>query len=351
MGGEGLMRMLEIAAKAGRFAWWRGYASWAHPLAYRLSARWGRGARIIRWPVAGFAPCHQKELHISRGDGLGDVLMCTPAIRELRRLNPDCRVTFYTNFPDLVEGLPFIDCVRPVVEAVRNTHWLTYEPSLPPRRHLARIIGDTLGVNVRDVRPSCMVRPELVERYRQDWIGLPRPFIVVTRCASAFTPNKDWPDALWDDLLARLTARATVIEVGGRLSEASVVPAGSYLDLRGQTTLPELVALITAADLHIAPVTGTVHIAAAVGVPTVVIYGGYEPPVCTEYPGNIGLYSPVECAPCWLKTPCPYSKKCLHMITPDQVEAALDRLWKDRERLPHSYGPAGALGGTNRVAS
>jgi ADP-heptose:LPS heptosyltransferase len=327
------MTIAKIAAKAGRFAWWCGYTSWAHPLAYRVSARWGWAARMIHWPVPGFAPYCQNELHLSRGYGLGDVLMCTPAMRELRRLNPGCRVTFYTDFPDLVEGLPFIDRVRPTADAIRSAIWLKYEPSLPPRRHLARIIGDSLGVNVQDVRPSCMVRHELVERYRQNWNGLPRPFVIVTRRASAFTPNKDWPDASWDDLLARLAARATVIEVGGSLSEPTVVPAGNYLDLRGQTTPLELVAAIAVADLHVAPITGTVHIAAAMGIPTVVIYGGYEPPVCTDYPGNISLYSPVACAPCWLKTPCPYSKKCLHMITPDQVEAAIDHLWNVRHRV------------------
>jgi ADP-heptose:LPS heptosyltransferase len=69
------------------------------------------------------------------------------------------------------------------------------------------------------------------------------------------------------------------------------------------------------------------HIAAAVGTPAVVIYGGYIDPVATGYPGHIHLYSPVECAPCWLRVPCPYAKKCLHQITPDQVEATVDRIW------------------------
>ena len=101
--------------------------------------------------------------------------------------------------------------------------------------------------------------------------------------------------------MASLAARATIVDVGGRPSDLLVTPAGSYIDLRGQTTLPELIAVIAAADLHVAPITGTVHIAAAMGVPAVVIYGGYEPPECTAYPGNIGFYSPVECAPCWLR--------------------------------------------------
>ena len=141
------------------------------------------------------------------------------------------------------------------------------------------------------------------------------------------TPNKDWPDEYWDDLVGRLAARGTVIDVGAPPPEPSARPTGSYIDLRGQTTLPELVAAIAVADLHIAPVTGTVHIAAAMGVSSVVIYGGYEHPDCSSYPGNINLYSPVECAPCWLRDPCPYAKKCLKMITPGQVEAAVDQLW------------------------
>jgi hypothetical protein len=91
--------------------------------------------------------------------------------------------------------------------------------------------------------------------------------------------------------------------------------------------LPQLVATIAAADLLITPDTGPMHIAAAVGTPSVVIYGGYIDPVCTGYPGNINFYSPVECAPCWLRDPCPFGKKCLHQITPDQVEAAVNRLW------------------------
>ena len=329
--GSRFMRLQEIAEKAGNFAWWRGYVPWAHPLANRLAARWGLASRLVRWPVPALAPYRRDELHLSRNYGLGDVLMCTPAMREIKRLNPACRITFYTDFPDLVEGLPFIDRVRPMAEQPEIYVWLNYEFSLPPHRHLARIIGDQLGVDVRDVRPSCAVRPDLVERFRNEWSDLPRPHVIVTRRASSFTPNKDWPDAYWDALVARLADRGTVIEVGGPTPGPPVRAAGSYLDLRGRTSLPELIAAIAASDLHVGPITGTVHIAAAMGVPTVVIYGGYEHPDCTDYPGNINFYSPVECAPCWLREPCPYGKKCLHQITPEQVLSAVDQLGSNLE--------------------
>ncbi len=90
-------------------------------------------------------------------------------------------------------------------------------------------------------------------------------------------------------------------------------------------------AAIGAADLHIGPVSGPVHIAAAVGTPAVVIYGGYEHPVCSGYAGNINLYSPVHCAPCWLVEPCPFALECLRMISPRMVEQSVQELW---ERTP-----------------
>ena len=57
------------------------------------------------------------------------------------------------------------------------------------------------------------------------------------------------------------------------------------------------------------------------------IYGGYETPVTSCYEGNINLYTRLSCSPCWLKTPCPYEKKCLAMIHPEMVIEAVWKLW------------------------
>lgn len=325
------MRIRDLPGKAIRFAFWRAYVPWAHPLADILARRRGL-ARLVRWPLPSLAPYRRGDIHVGRNAALGDVLMCTPALREVKRLNPDARVTLYTDIPEPVEGLPFIDGILPWAERPGAFYSLRYEESLPPRRHIARILGDQLGVAVTDIRPSCAVREELVGRFRREWSGLPRPLVIVNRHAGPWTPNKEWPDEYWEGLVARLADRGTVIEVGGPAPHPTAVPDGSYIDLRGRTSLPELIAAIAAADFHVAPITGTVHIAAAMGVPSVVIYGGYEHPDCSGYPGNINLYSPVDCAPCWLRTPCPYGKKCLHQISPGQVEAAVDRLRAEARR-------------------
>ena len=58
----------------------------------------------------------------------------------------------------------------------------------------------------------------------------------------------------------------------------------------------------------------------------------HEHPVCSAYPGNIDLYSPVPCAPCWLTELCPFGHPCLHQITPQQVEEALKQLWEHKNQ-------------------
>jgi hypothetical protein len=41
------------------------------------------------------------------------------------------------------------------------------------------------------------------------------------------------------------------------------------------------------------------------------------------YPWAHRFFTPVECAPCWLTTPCPFGLKCLHAIRPEQVFGAV----------------------------
>jgi ADP-heptose:LPS heptosyltransferase len=272
------------------------------------------------------APWRRRTVDILRPGGLGDVLMCTPAMRELKRLKPECRIRFYTNLPSLVRGLPYIDEVLPAEAAPFGAVFPEYKSALPCDTHLSRALASGLGLDIDDTRPDCVVDPELVRQLRDMWQRLPRPHIVVSRRASDWTRNKDWPEPHWQELIGRLSRRASVIEVGAGAADAAEDFGPGYLDLRG-SSLDELVAAIAAADLHVGPPSGPVHIAAATGKRSVVVIGGYEGPANTAYPQDIALYTPVGCAPCWLRSACPHGLKCLHAITPEQVEAAVLTLW------------------------
>ena len=297
----------------------------------RVGPRSGWLARVLRYPNPLSVPWRRLVLDIVAHGGIGDVIMCTPALRELKRRNPCCRVRFYSKFGSLVRGLSYIDEALPYETRPSPAIYMDYSDEtdfVAPRAPLVSLLGDTLGLRVTDTRMDCIIDPARVGRYRAAWQDLPRPHLAaVRRASSQRTSNRNWQDAAWDTLIPRLCQRATVIELGDTGEPGIHAAARGYIDLRGRTSIDDLAAAIAAADLYVGPMSGPAHIAAAAGTPSVVIYGGYEPPAYTAYPGRVGLATQVACSPCWLATPCPYDRKCLSAISPATVEDAVWSLW------------------------
>jgi hypothetical protein len=260
-------------------------------------------------------------------------------LREVKRINPKCHITFFTRCAGVINGLPFIDEVREFDERPPKSIPMTYEHYSPLTRHIARIMGEVIGLSVRNVQPSCAIDRDLVDYYSEMFLGYPYPRIIVNRNASSWTPNKEWPNEYWDELISSLAKKATVIEIGVSQDQGQGQSSltGDYVSLVGKTPLANMIAAIAAADLLISPISGPVHVAAAAGVRSVVIYGGYEHPVCTKYPGNTNLYSPLPCSPCWLQTPCPYDRVCLRRIAPHQVERAVWSLTDEASRTRKTW--------------
>lgn len=294
--------------------------------------RSGSVARLLRYPNPFTRPWKGQTIELARDSALGDVLMCTPVLRELKRRNPRCYIRFYTKYGPLVNGLPYIDEVLPYDQKPAGALYMSYEEAVPPEVHLSRIIGDTVGLEVTDTHPDCITRADLVEAYRHSFAHLPQPRIVFLRRSSPWTPNKNWPDPNWVALITLLARDATMIEIGQEDTAAGAITSRNYVDLRGKTSLEELVAVVAASDLHVGPVSGPMHIAMAVGTPSVTICGGYESPRGLEHLAgvksatNVFLSSDLPCSPCWLREPCPIGLKCLFSISPAQVEKAIARV-------------------------
>lgn len=266
------------------------------------------------------------ELHLFRDGGLGDVLMCTAVLRAYKARHPRHKTYFYTDYADVVAGLPYIDVVGSSAARPKRAVWVDYHYwiKLFPTAHVAKLMGRSLLTPVADAQPECVVDEALAQQYRSRWAELPHPHVLIQRQASAHTPNKNWPEAHWGRLVAMMLERGwTVIEIGER--SAATVAHERYVDLRGRTTVKELVASIAAADLFIGPVSGPSHVAAATGTPSVIIVGGYELPENTRYDSAVMLTTPIACSPCWLRTECPIGKQCLQSITPNVVLANATR--------------------------
>jgi lipopolysaccharide heptosyltransferase II len=94
-------------------------------------------------------------------------------------------------------------------------------------------------------------------------------------------------------------------------------------DLTGRTSMLELIQQLCRCELLLTNDTGTMHLAAFLGVPTVSIFGSTEPALTGPLgEGHIVLRRHVECSPCFLRE-CPLDFRCMKAVTVDDVVHAV----------------------------
>ena len=91
------------------------------------------------------------------------------------------------------------------------------------------------------------------------------------------------------------------------------------INLAGKTNLREAIYLISQCSLFISNDSGLMHIAGALNVPTVAIFGSTNP-VTTSPVGNksVIVRHEVSCSPCLKKT-CPTDFRCMKLISVEDV--------------------------------
>jgi heptosyltransferase-2 len=139
---------------------------------------------------------------------------------------------------------------------------------------------------------------------------------------------KRWPVERYAELSDRLSESGATAVLIGSPNERDVsdeVRARAHhrpVVLTGKTTVAEVVALISIADVLVTNDTGPAHIGAAIGTPTLVIFGPTNP--LTTYPMSPTaemIREPPDCAPCMLRD-CPIDHRCMTAIS---VEAVFQR--------------------------
>lgn len=147
-----------------------------------------------------------------------------------------------------------------------------------------------------------------------------RPLVVLGPGA-AYGPAKRWPVSRFAELGARFEREAdaeiALVGAAGEESLAAEVAAGlarPALDFTGRTTLRELAALLGRARLVVVNDTGPMHIANALGVPVVAVFGPTDPAATGPLrPPFVVLKKDVACRPCLYRV-CPYDHRCMIRI-------------------------------------
>ncbi len=315
------------------------------------------------------------KILVKAANWLGDAVMTLPALRSLKDMLPQARVTVLTKpaFADLYRGAPGVDevlphergGVRPWLRTLREVRrrkfdaalvfprsfssaFLVYSARVPRRigyagegrtalltdpvrrtrekRHRVHTFHHLLSAlgSPPPVRPPRLeVMPDAAAWAKETLPGA--PWIGINPGAT-YGEAKQWLPDRFIELGRRLASRARIAVVGGpaeaELGERVARGAGG-INLAGKTTVSQLAAAIARCELFVTNDTGPMHVADAVGTPIVAVFGptdGIETPPFGRK--HTLVRRELECSPC-LKRTCPLGHHhCMTHVTVDEVERA-----------------------------
>ncbi|MBK6910840.1 MAG: glycosyltransferase family 9 protein [bacterium] len=311
---------------------------------------------------------------VIRLSSLGDVLLCAPALRALRRRFPDSQIDFLvaSGFADAARLLPEINNL---ITLDRNEGW---RGLLRLRRLLSRqyelIVDLQNSPRSAFLRLACMplmwtksnrfrIKRWFLIRFKwnfygatvpvpiryiraldslgvvDDELGLellhthgPRDEQMIVLCPGAKHFTKRWPVENWQELVSRLESSGWKITVCGSADEADACRsiAGNHPVVVG-TALSDVGGLLARARAVVCHDSGLMHLATGVGTPVVALFG----PTVEQFgffpfrADALVVQQPLACRPCsaFGGNVCPKRHHdCMRQTTPDQVMSTLSQL-------------------------
>lgn len=314
-----------------------------------------------------------------RPDGIGDEILCLPVASALRRLLPEARITFLSSeyaapllahHPDLDEVWTVTSreslrelmvLFRRAVDAVvflkpfKRLMWAAFLARVPIRvatgyrwysvlanrriyehrkdfskHETAYNVGMLAGLGLQPgiVSPPCLVLTDEERAKGQELLqGMPTPRVVLH--PGGFSARR-WRIEHYHSLARELHRKGVGVVLTGTQAEADMfnqrvssdtpLPA-SVLNLMGQLSLRELMAVIASSHAVVSSATGPSHIAAACGVPNVSLFDPRRNTLPTRWQplglGVVLLPDVPTCEKC-IYVACPYWD-CLDRLTVDTV--------------------------------
>jgi heptosyltransferase-2 len=159
-------------------------------------------------------------------------------------------------------------------------------------------------------------------------LGLPAERWIGVSPGAAFGGAKRWLPERFAESASRLSAELDAeIAVFGSAAEAELCESVAALggarahSLAGKTTLAEFIDLAASCSVYLTNDSGPMHVASALGVPTVAIFGATDHAATGPTSDRARIVrEPVECSPCLLRE-CPIDHRCMTRVESGMVVA------------------------------
>jgi ADP-heptose:LPS heptosyltransferase/glycosyltransferase involved in cell wall biosynthesis len=244
-----------------------------------------KGMQVV---VQGDVPEGSLQVDMQHGPGLGDLVMAGPALRALKRQEPGrtIRLGIPRSHLEMAKLYQLADeyDVQDIGEANRYVaiHDL-YHPKHQgdwgnPRVHRSEVIAQHLGVDITELEPFAVtLDTELLAQVRARFMeafGIDPAGCVVIALESA-NPHRALPVQYIHHLAAQVQRMGATPVVTGR--NALGIRTHGVVDLTGQTDMPYLASLLALVGAVVTTDSATLHLAGAVGTPTVGCFTLFAP--------------------------------------------------------------------------
>lgn len=235
--------------------------------------------------------------------------------------------------------VPFLARIPVRIGYVGEMRWGLLTHAFKKDEHFSLLVDKyqaLAGIKENFLRPKLQINASLDKvntLLHEYFISLDKP--IISFCPGAeYGPAKQWPASYYAEIAQVCIARGWQVWLFGSpkdkavADEISKVINTDIVNWVGKTTLEEAIYLLALSRSVITNDSGLMHVAAALDLPTIALFGSsdpcYTPPLSSK--AKV-LYLKVQCSPCF-KRICPLKgeeyMKCLRHIRSNEVVSAID---------------------------